>query len=159
MGGMVTVLDRLLAQAETSECQEHLIEQAHYAMENVQQKCLSRFESIVAEISETLGMPEFNASTEGEESKKHPMPKWVTGSRLGEASSKVLRLCYWKRDTGISYLLLRMQLDSKDRPTYYDLVLGGRRKVKADMPKMDKLRTTDTTFVGWVKRLIGAKHE
>jgi hypothetical protein len=155
---MITVLDRLLAQAENSECQEHLIEQAHYAVDKVHQKFLTRYESLVEEISGSLGVPEYNASTDGEE-RKNPMPKWVTGTRLGEASSKVLRLCYWKREGGISYLLLRMELDSKDRPTYYDLVLGARRKQKADMPKMDKLRTADTSFVGWVKRVLGVKNE
>lgn len=162
MGGMVIVLDRLLAQADTNnESVEHVIEQAHYAVEDVHKKFLVRFEQLIEEISESLGPPEYNASTNADDGgTKNPMPKWVTGSRHGEAASKVLRLCYWKREEGISYLILRMQMDSKDRPTYYDLVLGARRRVRGQPVRVDKMRNhDDTSFVGWIKRILASKTE
>jgi hypothetical protein len=159
MSSMVMVLDRLLSGAEPNATQEHLMEQAHYAVDNVEMKFLQRFEALVSEISEELGPPEYNASTTGGEERSNPMPKWVTGTNKGDASHKFLRLCYWKREIGISYLLVRMELDTKDRPKYYDLVLGGRRKIRSDSPKMDRLRNQDTSFVGWIKRMITTKKD
>jgi hypothetical protein len=152
----VTLLDRLLEGSTTSECKEHVIEQASYAVNDVQQRLMVRFEEIVADIASEFGNPEFNASTQGGES-KNPMPSWITGSRQAEIASKVLRLSYWKREQGVSYIILRMELDAKDRPTYYDLVLGGRRRHKTDTPQMSSLRNKDMSFFGWLKRLVGIK--
>jgi hypothetical protein len=83
------------------------------------------------------------------------MPSWVMGGKAAaDSTSKVLRLSYWKREAGISYVILRMELDSKDRPKYYDLVLGARRRTKGEPVKIGKLRNTDTSFIGWLKRLV-----
>ena len=153
---MITVLDRLLQQAEINECQEHLIEQAHYAVDNVETKFLARFEELVGEISQSLGQPEFNASFDGSEN-KNPVPKWVTSLRRGEVSTKVLRLCYWRREGGMSYVVMRIELDSRDRPKYYDLVLGSRKKTRTEPMKMDKLRYEDNSFMGWLKRKLPGK--
>lgn len=155
MGSTVVILDRLMEQASTSESKEHVLEQASYAVDNVQQRLLTNFEALVAEIVTDLGTPEFNASTEGEGEKSNPMPSWVMGGKqAADTTKKVLRLSYWKRDTGISYVVLRMELDSKDRPKYYDLVLGARRRHKGDSVKITKLRNTDTSFMGWIKRML-----
>lgn len=152
-----TILDRLLDEAPNTTCREHVLEQASYAVDNVQQKFVGKFEALVSEISTDWGQPEFNASTSSTEEGKNPIPAWVTGSRQGESAQKVLRLSYWKRANGISYVLLRLELDSKDRPNYYDLVLGARRKNRTEAVKVDKLRNTDPSFVGWLKRLVGIK--
>jgi hypothetical protein len=150
----VILLDRLLEQSTTSESKEHVLEQAHYAVDNVQQKMLGKFDDLVAEITAELGPPEFNASIEGDAS-KNPMPSWILGGKqMSDATTKILRLSYWKRESGISYLLLRMELDSRDRPKYYDLVLGGRRRTKTASVKMDKLRHTDVTFMARLKAMF-----
>lgn len=155
MGSTVVILDRLLDQAGTSESKEHVLEQASYAVSDVHQRLLSNFEALVEEISTDLGTPEFNASTDGGGDKSNPMPSWVMGGKqAADTSKKVLRLSYWKRDSGISYVVLRMELDSKDRPKYYDLVLGARRRTKGEPVKIDRLRHTDTSFVGWLKRMF-----
>jgi hypothetical protein len=155
MGSTTVILDRLMEQAGTSESKEHVLEQASYAVDNVQQRLLTNFESLVAEIATDLGTPEFNASTESAGDKSNPMPSWVMGGKqAADTSKKILRLSYWKRDTGISYVVLRMELDSKDRPKYYDLVLGARRRTKGEPVKITKLRNTDTSFMGWIKRML-----
>lgn len=157
MGSTLVILDRLLDQAGTSESKEHVLEQASYAVNNVQQRLLGNFETLVEEISSDLGKPEFNASTVDSEEKSNPMPSWVVGSKANDASKKILRLSYWKRESGISYVILRMEVDSKDRPKYYDLVLGARRRTKSDTGKITKMRSTDTSFLGWVKRMLTTK--
>lgn len=154
MSSAVLILNRLMEQAGISDNKEHLLEQASYAVDNVHQRLLRNFEEYVQEISAELGhTPEFNASTDNEDG-KNPMPAWVTGAKVQDATQKVLRLSYWKRENGISYILLRIELDSKDRPKYYDLVLGARRRTKTEPIKIGKLRNTDPTFIGWVKRLL-----
>lgn len=154
----LTILDRLLDQANSLESREHVLEQASYAVKDVQQRLLGKFESLVEEISQELGHPpEFNASTESQEG-RNPMPGWVMGgSKASDATQKVLRLSYWKREQGISYVLLRTELDSKDRPKYYDLVLGARRRSKGEPIKVTKLRSADTSFMGMVKRFFTFK--
>jgi hypothetical protein len=156
MGSTIVILDRLLDQASTTESKEHVLEQASYAVLDVQQRLMGNFEGLVAEISDELGKPEFNASTVSEE-RSNPMPSWVLGNKANDASLKILRLSYWKRDGGISYVILRMEVDSKDRPKYYDLVLGARRRTKTDTVQITKLRTADMSFMGWVKRMFVAK--
>jgi hypothetical protein len=154
MGSALVILDRLLDQASVSESKEHVLEQASYAVSDVQQRLLTNFEGLVQEISGDLGQPEFNASTDSQE-RSNPMPSWVMGGKAAaDSTSKVLRLSYWKREAGISYVILRMELDSKDRPKYYDLVLGARRRTKGEPVKIGKLRNTDTSFIGWLKRLV-----
>ncbi len=146
-----------MEQAATSECEEHVMEQAHYAVENVSEKSLQRFEALVDEISSALGRPEYNASTDSQDKDcKNPMPKWVTGTRHGESSRKIMRLSYWKRENGISYVMLRQELDSKDRPKYFDLVVGARKRVRSATPKVDKARYQDTSIMGWIKRLFSS---
>jgi len=160
MGSSVVILDRLLDQAEISQSKEHVLEQASYAVADVQHRLLNNFEGLVEEISSELGKPEFNASTDdGSQEKSNPMPGWVMGGKATDSSQKVLRLCYWKREGGISYVILRMELDSKDRPKYYDLVLGARRRTKGEPVKIGKLRQTDTSFMGWIKRLISGQNK
>jgi hypothetical protein len=151
----LTILDRLLDQSSTTESKEHVIEQAHYAVDNVQERLVKTFDKLVEEISADLGAPEFNASTDPTEGQKHPLPAWVMGgNKAADSTSKVLRLSYWKRETGVSYLLIRQELDSKDRPKYYDVVLGGRRRNRTDTSKIGRLRQTDASFLGWIKRLF-----
>lgn len=155
------ILDRLLEQSSTSESKEHVLEQAHYAMDNVQHRLLNKFDDLVGEISTNLGNPEFNASTEAQDGEKQsPMPAWVMGGKqAADRSCKIMRLSYWRREGGISYLLLRQELDSKDRPKYYDIVLGGRRRTRTNTTQMSKLRHTDASFLGWMKRLFSSKKE
>lgn len=157
MSAFITILDRLLEQSSTTESKEHVLEQASYAVDNVQQRLLTKFEEIVADVVGAIGQPEFNASTEVQEGSRNPMPSWVIGSKGADASKKVVRLCYWRRDGGISFLLMRIELDSRDRPTYYDLVLGGRRRTRTDSAKITAMRQADTSFIGWVKRLLSTK--
>ena len=150
------ILDRLLEQSSTSESKEHVLEQAHYAMDNVEQRMLTRYDDLVTEISGILGAPDYNANTEDGEGSKNPLPGWVMGGKQAQnATVKVMRLSYWRRENGISYLLLRREVDSKDRPKYFDVVLGGRkRSSKGPSQSMTKLRTVDSSLLGWIKRLV-----
>jgi len=160
MSTALLVFDRLMKEAEASgstDCREHILEQAHWGVADVQQRMLRTFDQLVQEITQDWGVPEFNARTdqESEDEKKHPMPSWVTGSRKGESSEKILRLSYWRREGNVNYVLLRIELDSKDRPNYYNLVLGARKRHKTETVKVDKLRNTSTSFWSWIGRKIG----
>lgn len=161
MSSSLTILDRLLLQAESSECREHVLEQASYAVADVQQRLLQKFETLAEELSLALGPPEFTLSGNrqaGTDSHQSPLPSWITGSRKGENARQILRFSYWKRQDGLSYIMLIVELDSKDRPNYYDIVLGGKRRRRGEPLKLDKLRQDDGGFLSWLRRLFSQSY-
>jgi hypothetical protein len=156
----LSLLDRLLDQSSISESKEHVLEQMHYALDKVDQKALARYDELVASISNDIGAPEFNASLGLTEGSKVPVPAWVINSKKPtSASHKMMRLCYWRRETGVSFLVLRQELDSKDRLKYYDLVIGGRKRTRTNTNELKNLRKTDSSFVGWIKRKLKGEGE
>ncbi|MBY0357233.1 MAG: hypothetical protein K2W82_04460 [Candidatus Obscuribacterales bacterium] len=135
-----TLLDHLLEQSDQSgSCQEHILEQCHYASQNVEQVMGEKFNQLVAEIENDLGNPQQNLQVFQEDGKKVPLPKWLQEALNVAGASRLLKVAYWKRETGYSYIMLKIDLDSRDRPNYYNLVLGSRRRIATNI-RLDKLK-------------------
>lgn len=119
---------------------EHTLEQAHYASQNVEQVMGEKFDELVKKIQEEWGQaPEQNILVKREDGRKAPLPKWLHDAANVAGSSKLLKVAFWKREGGYCFILLRVELDAKDRPNYYNLVLGSRRR-QSEGARVDRLR-------------------
>lgn len=129
MANCVPIMDRLL-EDPTVNSREHSLETASYHVSNVKEKFEGQFDQLVREISKDWGLPIFNASfEETPEGKKNNTPSWCVGTARDGGVPKTLRLAYWKREQKLNYLALRTEVDEeKDRPLYYELVVGSRRR-------------------------------
>lgn len=139
MGVAVNLMDKLLLEADKAGMsREHVLEQAHYASYNVQEAMANRFAEVVSQVEAELGPPEQKLELNQEDGKKLQLPKWLSEAVHKTSSVKMLRVAFWRREDGYSYVCLKMELDSKDRPNYYNLVLGSRRKIsqKIDVRSM-----------------------
>ena len=135
------LMDTLLEEADQAGMvKEHTLEQAHYASLNVEQVMGDKFDELVKSISGEWGStPEQNILCQREDGRKAPLPKWLHDAANVAGSSKMIKVAYWKRGAGYSFVMLRTELDSKDRPKYYNLVLGSRRR-QSEGARVDKLR-------------------
>lgn len=130
MGVAVNLMDKLLLEADKAGMsREHILEQAHYAAFEVQESMAKRFAEVVAQVETELGTPEQKLDLDADSTKRPVVPKWLTETINKTSSTKVHKVAFWRRDDGYSYVCLKVELDSKDRPNYYNLVLGSRRKV------------------------------
>lgn len=118
---------------------EHTLEQAHYASSNVESVMSQKFDALVQQVSADWGNPEQNIKTEREDGRKVPMPKWLHDAANVAGSTKLVQVAFWKRGAGYCFVMVRIELDSKDRPNYYNLVLGSRRR-QTEGARVDKLR-------------------
>ena len=134
-------MDKLLEEAsEAGMVKEHTLEQAHYASLNVEQVMGQKFDDLVKQIEAEWGAaPEQTIMCQREDGRKAPLPKWLHDAANVAGSSRLLRVAFWKRPSGFSFVLLRTELDSKDRPNYYMLVLGARRR-QSEGARVDRLR-------------------
>lgn len=136
----MALMDQLLVQAEQAgSSQEHMLEQAHYASLNVEEVMGKKFDDLIALVQADWGTPEQNIQVNRADGKKVPLPKWLHDSMNVAGSNKLLNVAYWRRGEGYCYVMLRVELDSKDRPNYYDLLIGSRRRIASSV-KVDKLR-------------------
>ncbi len=124
------LMDTLSEEAsEAGMVKEHTLEQAHYASLNVEQVMGQKFDDLVKQIeTEWATPPEQNIVVQRDDGRKVPLPKWLHDATNIAGASKLLKVAFWKRRNGYSYILLRAELDSKDRPNYFMLVLGSRRR-------------------------------
>ncbi|MBX9688653.1 MAG: hypothetical protein K2X27_18235 [Candidatus Obscuribacterales bacterium] len=136
-----TLMDTLLEEADQAGMvKEHTLEQAHYASLNVEQVMGDKFDALVKQIeSEWNQAPEQNILVQRDDGRKAPLPKWLHDAVNEAGSVKLLKVAFWKRGAGYSYVLLRVELDSKDRPNYYNLVIGSRRR-QSEGARVGKLR-------------------
>lgn len=135
------LMDTLLEEAsEAGMVREHTLEQAHYASLNVEQVMGKKFDDLVVQIEKDWGeAPEQNILVQRDDGRKVPLPKWLHDAANVAGACKLYKVAYWKRKIGYSYVLLRAELDSKDRPKYYLLVLGSRRR-QSEGARVDRLR-------------------
>lgn len=162
MTSVVAILEKLLDD-KTVTFKEHVLETASRHVSDAQTRFEQKFDALVREIGTIWGEPEFNsqirqepdvAQTSSDEQKKPlstVVPPWCQGTPRNGGRTKALRLAHWKNSDGIMYVVLRTELDlEKDRPLYYDLILGARRR----KPEMDKntvkLRQTEKTWQAYV---------
>lgn len=136
----MTLMDNLLEEAsEAGMVKEHNLEQAHYASLNVEENMSKKFDELLSQINAEWGNPEQNILVQRDDGRKAPLPKWLHDAANVAGSSKLYRVAFWKRGAGYSYVMLRAELDSKDRPNYYNLVLGSRRR-QTEGARVEKLR-------------------
>ncbi len=146
---VVTLMDKLLLEADQAGMsREHTLEQAHYASYNVQETMTKRFLDLVGQVETQLGTPEQRIEFDREDGKKSPIPKWLQECVRKTSSDKVMRVAFWRRDEGYSYICLKMELDSKDRPNYYNLVLGSRRKISQKI-NVESMRKQKPWWAFW----------
>lgn len=135
------LLDTLLEEADQAGMvKEHTLEQAHYASLNVEQVMGEKFDKLVSQISGEWSLsPEQNIIVQREDGRKAPLPKWLHDAANVAGSTKLIKVAFWKKGAGYSFVMLRVELDSKDRPNYYNLVLGSRRR-QSEGVRVEKLR-------------------
>lgn len=177
MSSAIAILEKLL-EDETVSFKEHVLETASTHVSNVQQRFESSFDSYVRDISAIWGEPEFNSQIRKEpnepppepsaeeepsdngEHKKKPLstvvPNWCKGTARNGGEPKALRLAHWKKPDGLMYIVLRTEVDPKknDRPIYYDLVLGARRRKQEVDKGTVKLRQTKEHWMAGVVGII-----
>jgi hypothetical protein len=135
------LMSTLLEEAsEAGMVREHTLEQAHYASLNVEQVMAEKFDALVKQVETEWGAPpEQNIIVQREDGRKAPLPKWLHEAANVAGACKLMKVAYWKRGEGFCYTLLRAELDSKDRPKYFMLVLGSRRR-QSQGARVDRLR-------------------
>lgn len=134
------LMDRLLQEAEKAGSnREHMLEQVHYASLNVQEVMSQKFDKLIDEVQVDWGTPDQNLQVMRDDNKKVPLPKWLHETTNIASATKLIKVAYWKREAGFSYVALRVDMDSKDRPNYYNLVLGSRRRQSTGV-RVEKLR-------------------
>lgn len=135
---METLLEETADQA--GMVKEHTLDQAHYASLNVEQVMGEKFDNMVKEVEAEWGAaPDQNVLVHRDDGKKAPLPKWLHDAANVAGSKKLYKVAFWKRGSGYCFLMLRADLDSKDRPNYYNLVLGARRR-QSEGARVEKLR-------------------
>ncbi len=134
------LMDTLLEEAaEPGSVKEHTLEQAHYASLNVEQVMSEKFDALVKQVESEWQPPEQSITVEREDGKRAPLPKWLHDAANIAGSVKLIRVAFWKRNEGYCFVMLRAELDSKDRPNYYNLVIGSRRR-QSQGARVEKLR-------------------
>ena len=133
-------MDNLLLEADQAGMvKEHTLDQAHYASSNVEEVMSKKFDDLVTQINAEWGTPDQNIVCQREDGRKAPLPKWLHDAANVAGSTKLVKVAFWKRGNGYSFVMLRIDLDSKDRPNYYNLVLGSRRR-QTEGARVEKLR-------------------
>lgn len=170
MPGAIAVLEKLLDDPET-QVKEHVLETASPHIANAQARFEERFDSIVNEISTIWGEPSFNSHLNWE---GHPsvtdrdsqeeqtdskrlstvVPKWCVGTARSGGQPKTLRMASWSKPDSLKYVCMRTEIDPrKDRPLYYDIVLGAKRKNQEVSRGSEKLRHTKEH---WMSNVVSA---
>lgn len=140
MTNPTTLMDRLLQEAEQAgTSREHVLDQVHYASLNVEEVMAEKFDKLIEGVQAEWGDPDQNLQVQRSDNKKVPLPKWLHETTNVASSTKLIKVAYWKRESGFSYVALRVDVDSKDRPNYYNLVIGSRRRQSSGV-KIEKLR-------------------
>lgn len=150
MSSPVVLMDKLLLEADQAGMsREHVLEQSHYASQNVQESMTKRFSELVGQVESELGTPEQNLQLDREDGKHTPVPKWLHDTLNKTSTVKMLRVAFWRRADGYSYVCLKIELDSKDRPNYYNLVLGSRRRMAGQKMNLDAIRNAKPWWQFW----------
>jgi hypothetical protein len=132
---------------------EHVVESASPHVSNVKQTFEGKFESLVSEIGKEWGHPIFNSTFDDPDNPKAVAPSWSVGNPKDGGEAKTLKLSYWKRDNIINYILLRTEVDPQknNKPLYYEIVIGGKRRISEGNIKVDGLRQQKPTIWGTIR--------
>lgn len=152
MSKTVTLMEALLKDPSVS-VREHVVESASPHVSNVKQTFEGKFESLVSEIGKEWGHPIFNSTFDDPDNPKAVAPSWSVGNPKDGGEAKTLKLSYWKRDNIINYILLRTEVDPQknNKPLYYEIVIGGKRRISEGNIKVDGLRQQKPTIWGTIR--------
>lgn len=152
MSKTVTLMEALLKDPSVS-VREHVVESASPHVSNVKQTFEGKFESLVSEIGKEWGHPIFNSTFDDPDNPKAVAPSWSVGNPKDGGEAKTLKLSYWKRDNIINYILLRTEVDPQknNKPLYYEIVIGGKRRISEGNIRVDGLRQQKTTIWGTIR--------
>ncbi len=152
MSKTVTLMEALLKDPAVS-VREHVVESASPHISNAKQTFEGKYETLVSEIGKEWGYPIFNSTFDDPENPKAVAPAWSVGSPKDGGEAKTLKLSYWKRDNIINYILLRTEVDPQknNRPLYYEIVIGGKRRISEGNVKVDGLRQQKPSLWGTIR--------
>lgn len=137
-----TILEKLLKEAEEGgDAREHVVEAASYAVQNVEDRFNQQFDQVVADISSRSGKPSFGDGAGVDGVSRVPPPSWLTPKSTMQ--HKILKTTFWKEGGNITYVQFRYEMDRKQRPTTYEILLGARRTVVREKPTLEVARHHD----------------
>lgn len=138
------ILERLLQDAEEGgDSREHVVESASYAVQNVDQKFQNQFDQVVQEISSKCGRPSFGDGAGQDGVSKIPPPNWLAPQKPANQAHRVLKTTYWKEGGNVTYVQLRFEMDSKQRPKTYEILLGAKKTYVREKPTLEVARHHD----------------
>jgi hypothetical protein len=150
MHSAVAILERLLDSDATQK--EHTLETFSPHLGDLQTRMGDTFDKLIGELSAVFGQPDFS-SNPGTDKVRQSMPGWSAGSAKNGGALQTLRLTYWKRPDSLYYIALRTEIHpQKEKPMYYDLVLGAKRRKEEirESVNVDKLRNTKQHWISKV---------
>lgn len=148
---VVALMERMLDVGTIVPVKEHVLESASRHVADVEDKFNEQYDKLVREATIAWGKPEFNNDM-SHVRLKNVMPSWSDGIARNGGESRAQRLCYWRKDGIIKYIVLRTEVNDKDTPIYYDLVIGARRK-PIDGIRISSLRHRKTGFLELLQSL------
>lgn len=135
------VFERLLRDAvEGAEHREHVIESGSYLMQNVEEKFSEQFDKIVAEISSDKGRPTFGDGAGSNGSKIPPPPGVLPQKTALSQYKKILKTTLWREENNYIWVQYRIEMDAKQRPNSYEILLGAKKMVPREQPQLVKAR-------------------
>lgn len=140
----LVLLERLLKDApEGGDSREHVVDSASYAVQSVEEKFSQQFDQVVKEISSTQGKPTFGDGAGVDGVSKIPPPNWLNPQKSANQHHRVLKTSYWREGPNITYVQLRFEVDNKQRPKTYEILLGARKTVVKEKPTIEVARQHD----------------
>lgn len=156
---VLPIMERMVGAISTESNKEHVIESASRHVTNVMERFDQQYKSMVTELTTAWGLPQFNHHFEETNNDSRILfPSWSTGTGPNGGKTRALRLCYWKTDNDIRYVMVRAESDDldEDKLIYFALILGVRKKrtVRLNIDKSKHNPTTLTTFASWFTKLF-----
>ncbi len=151
MTSAVAILERLLDNEATQK--EHTLETFSPHLGDLQSRMNDTFDKLIGECNAVFGPADFNCAPTVGDKVKTTLPSWSAGAPKQGGSLQTVRLSYWKRPDSLYYIALRTEIHpQKDKPMYYDLLLGAKRRKEElrESVKMDKLRNTKPHWISKV---------
>jgi hypothetical protein len=151
MTSAVAILERLL-DGDIAQ-KEHTLETFSPHLSDLHTRINSTFDKLVGECEAVFGPADLNSPPVDGEKSKTPFPGWSAGTARNGGAIQTLRLAYWKRPDSFYYIGLRTEIHpQKEKPMYFDLVVGARRRKEElrDSASMDKLRNSKQHWISKV---------
>ena len=151
MTSAVAIMERLLD--GDIQQKEHSLETFSPHLGDLQTRMNTTFDKLVGECEAVFGAADLNSAPVDGEKAKAPFPGWSAGTPKNGGPIHTLRLAYWKRPDSFFYICLRTEIHpQKEKPIYYDLAVGAKRRKEElrDAASLDRLRNTKPHWINKV---------